>query len=348
MRNLKKVILATFLVGLVIMGLFSYYVYDTIFVSNTSFSNKQAHIFIPTGASFDDVVQELNPLLIDIESFKTVARKKKYVNHIKPGHFVIEKGMNNNEIVNTIRLKNIPISIKFNNQERVENLAGSLSKQLEPDSLSFLQVFKNPQLLKKYNLNNQTVLTLFIPNTYEMYWNITPEAFMAKMHKEYTKFWDTSRLAKATKLGLTPQEVTTLAAIVQKETAKEDERPRVAGVYINRLKKGMPLQADPTIIYAVKLASDSFDKPIKRVLFTDLKIDSPYNTYKNAGLPPGPISMPDISSIDAVLNYEKHDYYYFVADVKNFGYHKFAKTLAQHNRNANQYRQWVSKQGINR
>jgi UPF0755 protein len=168
------------------------------------------------------------------------------------------------------------------------------------------------------------------------------------MLKEYQRFWNESRLEKAQALSLSPTEIITLASIVQKETSKVDERARVAGVYINRLKAGMPLQADPTVIYAIKEQSRDFNQVIKRVLYKDLELDSPYNTYKYAGLPPSLITMPDISSIDGVLNYEKHDYYYFVADVTNFGYHKFAKTLSQHNRNRQEYVRWINQQGVNR
>jgi UPF0755 protein len=232
--------------------------------------------------------------------------------------------------------------------ERLENLAGSISRQIAPDSLSLLKSFNDTRNIGKFGFNNLNALSMYIPNTYEMYWNTSPEEFVNKMHKEYLKFWNKERLAKANKIGLSPTEVSTLASIVQKETSKVDERPKVAGVYINRLKKGIPLQADPTVIYAIKLQSNNFNTPIKRVLYKDLEIDSPYNTYKNKGLPPGPIFMPDISSIDAVLNYEKHDFYYFAADVTNFGYHKFAKNLAQHNRNAKEYQRWISSQGVNR
>ena len=168
------------------------------------------------------------------------------------------------------------------------------------------------------------------------------------MKTEYERFWNESRTEKAKKINLSKEQVMALASIVQKETAKVEERPRVAGVYINRLKAGMLLQADPTVIYAIKRESGDYNQIIKRVLYKDLELDSPYNTYKYAGVPPGPITMPDISSIDAVLNPEKHDYYYFVADVTNFGYHKFAKSLAQHNVNKAEYVRWVNSQGLNR
>jgi UPF0755 protein len=192
------------------------------------------------------------------------------------------------------------------------------------------------------------VLSVFIPNTYEFFWDTTAEKVREKMAKEYRKFWNAERVAKAEALGLTPLQVSSLAAIVHKETVKADERPVVAGVYLNRLKKGMKLEADPTVIYAMKKQSGDFDQVIKRVLNKDLVIDSPYNTYKNYGVPPGPIAMPDISAIDAVLNPAKHNYIYFCASVTNFGYHEFAVTPAQHEVNRQKYIAWVNKMGISR
>ncbi|MFT5249057.1 MAG: UPF0755 protein [bacterium] len=348
MSNLKKIIVATLMLGLVIMAGFAYFVYNNIFVPNTAFENKEAHVYITTDASFNDVVEELSPLIKNLKSFITVANKKGYPSNIKSGHYVINRGMNNNEIINAIRIGNVPVIVKFNNQERIENLAGSLANQLEADSLSFLTAMQDEMFLKKYDLRKETLLCNFIPNTYEVYWNISPENFNKKMFQESDKFWNEQRTGKAKSIGLTKDQVISLAAIVQKETAKVEERPKVAGVYMNRIKVGMLLQADPTVIYSKKLLDNDFDQQIKRVLYKDLELDSPYNTYKYAGIPPGPITMPDISSIDAVLNFEHHNYYYFVADVTNFGYHKFAKNLAQHNRNKNVYVRWISKQKINR
>lgn len=348
MSNLKKVLVATLLLGLVGMAGFAYYVYNNIFVPNTAFNNTEAHIYIGTNATFSEVMEDLSPLLQDPATFITVANKKKYPTNIKSGHFIIKKGMNNNDIVNAIRTGNIPISIKFNNQERLENLAGSLSKQIEVDSLSLLNAFKNEQFLAKKGFSLEDALAMYIPNTYDVYWNVSAEGFREKMFKEYQNFWNAGRVGKAKKLNLTETQVISLAAIVQKETAKVDERKRVAGVYVNRLKKGMLLQADPTVIFSKKLLDNDFNQQIKRVLYKDLELDCLYNTYKYAGVPPGPITMPDISSIDAVLNSEKHDYYYFVADVKNFGYHKFAKSLAQHNRNKQEYVRWIKRQKVNR
>jgi UPF0755 protein len=204
------------------------------------------------------------------------------------------------------------------------------------------------EFLETNGFDPKTALGMYIPNSYEFFWNTSAEQFRNRMLKEFQRFWNDTKTEKAKALNLTPNQVMTLASIVQKETSKVDERPKVAGVYINRLKVGMPLQADPTVIYAIKEQSGDFNQTIKRVLFKDLELDSPYNTYKYAGLPPGLIAMPDISSIDAVLNYEKHDYYYFVADVTNFGYHKFAKNLSQHNRNREEYVRWINQKGVNR
>lgn len=345
---IKKILIIIVLLGAVGMGVFTWYIYNTAFSVNTAFNNEAAHVFIPTNASLADVMEEIAPLLRDEESFRSVANQKKYNANIKPGHFIITRGMSNNDIINTLRSSNIPINIKFNNQERLEDLAGNISNQIEADSISLINAMRDTDFIKEVGLNEDTALSLYIPNTYEFYWNTSAEQFRERMKKEYESFWNESRMAKAKNLNLTREQVISLAAIVQKETAKVDERPRVAGVYTNRLKVGMLLQADPTVIYAIKRESGDYDQVIKRVLYKDLELDSPYNTYKYAGVPPGPIAMPDISSIDAVLNPEKHGYYYFVADVTNFGYHKFAKNLAQHNANKVEYVRWVNSQGLKR
>ena len=345
---IKKILTAIALIGLVVAGYFAYFVYNAMFKPNTNFNNETAYIFVPTNAKYSEVREQLEPLLKDIKSFDALAKQKKYDTNIKAGRFPIKKGMSNNDIINSIRSNNLPLKLSFNNQERIENLAGRIAQQIEPDSLSLLKVMTDPEFLKEKNFTRQTVMNMYVPNTYEFFWNTSPELFRDKMLGEYYRFWNTSRQAKRKALNLSVNEVMTLASIVQKETAKVDERPRVAGVYLNRIRKGWPLEADPTVIYAKKLKENDFDQVIKRVLYKDLEIDSPYNTYKYPGIPPGPITMPDVSAIDAVLNPEKHDYMFFVADVKNFGYHKFAKTLAQHNANRREYTSWISGQGINR
>ena len=345
---LKKILLTVVLLGLVGMAGFSYYVYQNIFTPNTGFNNPQAHVFIPTGATFKMVQEELSPLLKDMNTFVTVAQRKGYSSNIKAGHFIIKKGSNNNEIINSIRSGNIPVTIKFNNQERLENLAGHLAKQIELDSASLLNAMLDVDFLKASGFTQDTALGMYIANSYEVYWNTSPKAFCQKMLREYNAFWNTSRVAKAKAISLSKDQVMALAAIVQKETDMIQERPTVAGLYLNRLKKGMLLQADPTVIFAKKKTENNFKQVIKRVLFKDLKIASPYNTYRYSGVPPGPITMPDVSAIDGVLNYKKHGFYFMVADVENFGYHKFAKTLSAHNRNKKQYVNWINKQGVKR
>ncbi|QAA80685.1 endolytic transglycosylase MltG [Aequorivita sp. H23M31] len=345
---IKKILIIIVLLGAIGMGVFSWYIYDTAFSPNTAFNNDIAHVFIPTNATIEDVMDELDPLLKKEETFRSIANQKGYFDNIKPGHFIISRGMSNNDIINTLRSRNIPINVRFNNQERLEDLAGNISNQIEADSISLLNAMRDPEFLKEVGLKEETALSLYIPNTYEFYWNTSATSFRERMRKEYERFWNEDRLKKAEALNLTKEQVIALAAIVQKETAKVDERPRVAGVYLNRLKSGMLLQADPTVIYAIKRTNGDYNQIIKRVLYADLELDSPYNTYKYAGIPPGPITMPDISSIDAVLNPETHGYYYFVADVSNFGYHKFAKTLAQHNTNKAEYVRWVNSQGLKR
>ena len=345
---IKRIIAATAVIGLIIAGFFAYTIYGKFLTPNTAFNNEEAHVYILTNASYQDVQAELEPLLKDKTSFDEVAQRKGYIGNIKAGHFIIKKGSNNNDIVNAIRSGNIPIKISFNNQERLEDLAGRIAQQLEADSTSLMTAFKDTQFLETNGFTEETALSMYLPNTYEFYWNTDAVGYRDKMLTEYKRFWTEDRLAKAEKQNLTPAEVYTLASIVQKETAKNDERPRVAGVYLNRLHNNWTLDADPTVIYAVKKESNDFDRVIKRVLYKDLETDSPYNTYKYAGLPPGPIFMPDLSAINAVLNSESHEYYFFVANVSKPGYHLFAKTIGQHNANRKQYIDWINNQGINR
>jgi UPF0755 protein len=239
---------------------------------------------------------------------------------------------------------NIPVKLAFNNQERIENVVGRVSSQIEADSISLMNIFKDPTFLKENGFTEDNVISICIPNTYEFYWNTKADKFRDKMIKEYRKFWNTERTSQAQKLGLTPVQVMTLASIVHKETVKKDERPRVAGVYLNRLRLGMLLQADPTVIFAKKKKLGNFDMVIKRVFSNDLKIDSPYNTYFYGGLPPGPIAMPDITAIEAVLKPEKHNYIYFCASVTKFGYHEFAVNESEHEVNRTNYINWLRKQ----
>ncbi|MFI2743432.1 endolytic transglycosylase MltG [Zhouia sp. PK063] len=345
---IKKLILIIALMGVAGGGIFVYYIYNSIFSANTAFNNKEAYVYVKTGDNFIDVTNQIEPLIKNINSFEEVAKRKGYINNVKAGRYIIKKGMNNNEIINTLRSKNAPLNVTFNNQELLEDFAGRIAGQIEADSTSLMNAYLDPAFLKNNGLTKYDVLAINLPNSYQFFWNTSATSFRDRMLAEYKKFWSPERKAKAQALGLTPMQVITLASIVNKETVKVEERPRVAGVYLNRLKANMPLQADPTVIFAIKKHTGDFNQVIKRVLYKDLNVDSPYNTYLNTGLPPGPIYMPDLSSIKAVLNAEKNDYYYFVADVTRFGYHKFAKTLAQHNINKQAYVQWLSKQNIKR
>lgn len=345
---IKRILIAVALIGLIALGGFSFFVYNAVFSPNTAFENEDATIFIPSGATFDDVKKELRPLLSDMLSFEQIAQKKGYTTNVKPGKYILKKGSNNNDIINTLRSQNTPVRVAFNNQETLPDLAKRISEQIEADSLSLIKTFTDPSFLKENNFTEKEAIGMYIPNTYEFFWNTNAQQFRARMLKEYRRFWNDNRLEKAKKQNLTPKEVAVLASIVQKETAQTSERSRVAGVYLNRLRTNMLLQADPTVIYAIKDHTGKYDTIIKRVLYKDLELNSPYNTYKYAGLPPSPITMPDISSLEAVLNPEKHDYFYFVADVDNFGFHKFARTLNQHNINRQSYVKWIEKQGVKR
>lgn len=344
----KKILLAIVLIGLVVAAYFAYYVYSAMFVPNTAFSNNEAYVYIESDADYNKVRERLMPLLKDIKTFDALAKRKKYVNNIKAGKYIIKKDMTNNDIINSIRSNNIPVKVSFNNQNSLELLAGRIANQIEVDSLSLLNAFNDTVFLEETGFNEATALGMYIPNSYEFFWNTSAENFRKRMLTEYNKFWNDSRLEKAKKANLKPDEVIALASIVQEESKQKSEQPRVAGVYINRLKNNWTLDADPTLKFAAYKLPKYKNTVIKRVLNVHKEINSPYNTYKNAGLPPGLIVMPDISAIDAVLNYEKHSYFFFVVDAKKPGYHKFSKTIAQHNQYAREYHRYLNQQGIRR
>jgi len=343
---IKKIILFIAIILTLGLAYLSYTIYESVFGPNTAFEENKKELYISKNDNFDSLILKLSPVLKDVGSFLEVSKRKRY--SPKAGHFVLEKNMNNNEIVNTLRSQNVPVDITFNNAESIEELSGKLATQFDADSSDFLSTLKADEFLKKKSLTSQQSLSLYIPNTYEFFWNASPRDIQKRLITEYDKFWNANREEKRKALGLSRLEVSVLASIVQKESVKVDERPKIAGVYINRLKRNMLLQADPTVVYALKKKYNNPDTIIRRVLLKDLKIDSPFNTYKYAGLPPAPLIMPDVSSLDAVLNYEKHGYLYFVADTKKIGYHIFSKSLAEHNRNANVYRKWVNNRNIYR
>jgi len=341
--NLKKIILSISLAILLVVAYFGFKVYQIVFTPNTSFSEERVMVFVPTHANFEAVKAIVSPYIKDMDKFETLANRRGYATEVKAGKFELTKNMNTNAIVSALR-RSVPVRVTFNNQERLENFAGRIASQIEADSIQLLEAFRNPKFLAENGFTEETVFTLLLPNTFEFYWDTSAEKFRNQMAKEYYRFWTDERKAKAEKLGFTPVEVSILASIVHKETAKVEERPRVAKVYLNRMNIGMPLQADPTVIFAYKLVANDFNQVIKRVYYKHLEVESPYNTYRTVGLPPGPIFMADVNAIDAVLNPEQHDFIYFCASVERFGYHEFATTLAQHNVNARKYAAWLNAQ----
>jgi UPF0755 protein len=311
----------------------------------TKFQEHSKILLIPSGSSFDAVVDSLKALRVieNEKGFRWLAEKKKYPEKIRPGRYRIKRGTSMNALVNMLRAgEQEPVKVTFTNIDHLPELAGRLAEYLEPDSITFLNAFMDAELHRKAGLNKNTFITLFIPNTYEFWWTTTPEQFMERMKKEHQDFWTDERKEKAQELGLTPVQTATLASIVQAETTKMPDAPRIAGVYLNRLRIGMPLQADPTLKFAAGLDS------IQRVLHKDKLVDSPYNTYRNTGLPPGPINMPEPRFIDAVLDAEEHGYFYFVAKADMSGFSEFAKNYEQHQVNARKYQRALNERGIMR
>ncbi len=347
MHNIRYIYKYVLIVGsslLLIALTVGYNYYQKIYEPNVvSDIEKTRYLYIPTNSNIDSVIVILKKknYLSNTKSFIWLAEKKNYAAHIYPGRYLLTKGMNNNDLINLLRKgEQKPLKLIFNNIRTVEELAGCVGKQIEADSSEIIKLMLNNDYVKDLGFNKNTFSCIFIPNTYEFWWNTSAKAFINRMYKEYLKFWNPKRLEQAKNNNLSPQEVITIASIVDEETWKNDEMPRIAGVYINRLQRRIPLQADPTIKFAVG------DFSIKRVLTKHLKVESPYNTYKHYGLPPGPISIPSIAAIDAVLNYEHHKYLYFCAKDDFSGYHNFAKNLNEHNRNARAYRRALNKKRI--
>jgi UPF0755 protein len=306
--------------------------------------NETTFIYIPTGSDFNQLIDtlEASNVIHDLNALKKTARIKKFNQNVHPGKYQLKKGMSDNEIINMLRSgKQTPVKLTFNNIRTIDEFSSKIAKMLEIDSTELSSKLKDEHYTSQYGFNSENIISMFIPNTYEFYWNTNSEKFIEKMNKEYLKFWNEERKNKAEKINLTPQEVSILASIVQAEQMlHNDEKPKIAGLYINRLRREMLLQSDPTLVYA----SGDFTK--KRVLNSDKEIESPYNTYKYTGLPPGPINMPEISSIDAVLNYEAHNYIFMCAKEDFSGYHNFSTNAAQHERYAALYRAALNKKRI--
>lgn len=347
---MKKTLLLLTVIIILIAGFIAlpyYQVYKVKDIDNIAFEGKTKNVQIETPIQFKKLGQLLKQegIIKDQEAFDLIVDFKKYDTIVlREGIVTIKKQWTNNQLVNQLYLmrnqKKI-VQLTFGSVRNLESLASKMAVNLAIDSTQLIQLLNNEELQQKYGFNSNTFISLFIPNTYEVYYNITAEELIAKMAKEYKKFWNTERLAKAKALKMSQSEITTLASIVYEEQkVKFDEQAKIAGLYLNRLKNNWLLQADPTVKYALG------DPSIKRLLYKHLEVESPYNTYRNAGLPPGPIALPEPRTIDAVLNYEKHSYFYMCAKPEYSGYHDFSKTLNQHNSYGAKYHIWLDKERV--
>lgn len=338
---IAKVLISLFVLLLIVLtgtGISYYYKY---FKANVT-ANKE-YLFIHTGSDFTDVYSTIKTenMLKDTLSFLGAAQSMDYSGKVKAGRYRLKAGMNNRTLINMLKAGNQEaVKISFQNVRLKHTLAGMISKRIETDSASISRLLDSTEFVKKYGFNTDNVYTMFIPNSYEIYWNSDAEKFFNRMHDEYVKFWNAERKAKAEAINLSPIEVSILASIVDAEALNDKEMPRIAGLYMNRLHKGIKLEADPTVIFSAN------DFNIRRVLNTHLRIDSPYNTYLNSGLPPGPIAMPSINAIDAVLNYEKHDYIFMCAKEDFSGYHNYATNLREHLINARNFQKALNERNI--
>ena len=343
-RRQFKILIIILSIAIVVAAAAAFTTYQWVQADNVK-TDQSHELFISTGSDFNSLVQQLaqSDVLLNQSSFRRVAGWMNFGDDgVKSGRYVLEPDWNNRTIINTLRSgRQTPVRITINNARKIEDVAGQLTKYLEIDSARLTRYLVDPKTLGALKLEKEEIISLFIPNTYEVFWNIRPVDLVERMRDEHDRFWNAkNRRKKADALGLTTTEVYTLASIVEKETQALSERPTVAGLYINRLNRGIPLQADPTVVFAVG------DFALRRVLNKHLAMDSPYNTYLNDGLPPGPIYMSAISSIDAVLDFEEHDYIYMCARPDDSGLHAFASTHSGHTRNANRYRRWLDQRGI--
>ena len=336
-----------FVIGLVIFSVlltsFSFYFYQVFYAANVLVDKQDVSIVIQREDDFELLRTKLYEadIIQDVVSFSFVAKILGYQDLIKPGAYLLKSNMTNLEAIRMLRAGNqVPVDVTFNNVRLKEELVEKITANTGVSPEEFNSLLNDASFLEKYGFSPENILTMFIPNTHEVYWTISAEALFEKMHRAYQQFWDRDKQDKAAALELSPVEVSVLASIVQAESIRTDESPKIAGLYLNRLKKGIPLQADPTLIYALG------DFSIQRVLNEYKKIESPYNTYKYKGLPPGPINMPTITSLNAVLNYEKHSYLYMCAKEDFSGYHRFAKTLTKHNQNARLFQKALDERRI--
>ncbi|MDP9078499.1 MAG: endolytic transglycosylase MltG [Bacteroidota bacterium] len=337
----RKFIVVMVIILLVAVGFTGLNYYLKYFSPNVT--DNQEYLYIKTGSKFTDVyktVQE-KQMVKDTASFYKAAENMNYISRVKPGRYRLHEGMSNRRLINMLASgTQEPVTVSFHNLRLKEEFAGFLSKKIEPDSTSIIRLLDSTSFVQQYGFTTDNVYTMFLPNSYQLYWNTSPEKFFKRMYANYEKFWTPERKQKAAAINLTPVEVSILASIVDAEALHDDEMPAVAGLYLNRLKKGMKLEADPTVIFAEN------DFTIKRVLNRYLSINSPYNTYLHTGLPPGPIMMPSVAAVNSVLDYQKNDYIYMCAKADFSGYHAFATNVAQHLVNAHAFQQALNDRNI--
>ncbi len=298
-------------------------------------------LYISARTDYAGLTDSILPAIRHRRAFRFYARHIGLPERFKPGHYVLREGMSVVEAARMLKLgMQTPVRVTINNVRIPAQLAAKLARQLDADSAAWMAALTAPETARRVGFDSLTLFSMFLPNTYEFYWTVTPEEFVGRMRREYDRFWTPERDEKRKRSGLSRLEVMTLASIVAEETRKTDEMPRIAGVYVNRLRKGIPLQADPTVKYAMQ------DFGLRRILYKHLKYPSPYNTYINKGLPPSPICMPSLAAIDAVLGFERHDYIFFCARPTFDGYHNFARTLREHNANARAYSAELNRRNI--
>ncbi|MFZ6011407.1 MAG: endolytic transglycosylase MltG [Bacteroidota bacterium] len=339
MKPSKRLIF--FLLFSILLISFTYYGFQICYTPNFLVGKDDRLLIVQKDATFKHIQKELHDgeYVQDLISFSFLARLMDYDELIKPGRYVLRKNMTNLEAIRLLKSgKQEPVRITFNNVRLISDLSEKITRNLGMTHDEFEAALIQFTMNNSFGFNKDNIMAMFIPNTYEVYYNISPEELVERMHHEYEKFWNTERTEKAKVVGLRPVEVSVLASIVQAETIKQDEAPIIAGLYLNRLRKGIALQADPTLVFAVG------DFSLKRVLNEHKEIDSPYNTYKYPGLPPGPINMPEINSIDAVLNYDSSNYYYMCAKEDFSGRHNFTNSYAQHMQNAARYQRALSRE----
>ena len=338
--NRRKIFAVLIVVFSVALSSMAFYAYQVIKTPNLQVDKADIYFYVNKGDDFPIVQDKLHEagIVNDLVAFSVLAKLMKYDENVKPGKYLLTRNMSNRDAIQLLRAGNqATVDITFNNVRLKEDLAEKICANTSANPSVFDSLIHQPAIAQKYGFDDNTFMTMFIPNTYEVYWTTDSEDILDRMKKEYETFWTDERKQKAEKIGLSQTEVSILASIVQAETKKNDEAPRVAGVYMNRLKRNMALQADPTLVFALG------DFSIKRVLNVHKEIESPYNTYKYVGLPPGPINLPSINSIDAVLDYESHSYLYFCAKDDFSGYHNFATNLKDHLANARLYQYALNK-----